>query len=149
MTNFDYLKEESQYSAFSNVAISAERIILADPQASIINSRRAMEFAVKWIYSVDKRLEPPYQETLVSLMGAEDFRQFVGNDIYRRMDYIRRCGNDTAHTSKNLGFKEAMLCLENLSIFLDYVACCYSKPYTKHIFDKDIILKSPAGRQGP
>lgn len=73
-------------------------------------------------------------------MGAEDFRQFVGNDIYRRMDYIRRCGNDTAHTSKNLGFKEAMLCLENLSIFLDYVACCYSKPYTKHIFDKDIIL---------
>ena len=31
MTNFDYLKEESQYSAFSNVAISAERIILADP----------------------------------------------------------------------------------------------------------------------
>ena len=140
MTNFDYLKEESQYSAFSNVAISAERIILADPQASIINSRRAMEFAVKWIYSVDKRLEPPYQETLVSLMGAEDFRQFVGNDIYRRMDYIRRCGNDTAHTSKNLGFKEAMLCLENLSIFLDYVACCYSKPYTKHIFDKDIIL---------
>ena len=140
MTNFDYLKEEPQYNAFSNVAISAERIILADPQASIINSRRAMEFAVKWIYSVDKRLDPPYQETLVSLMGAEDFRQFVGNDIYRRMDYIRRCGNDTAHTSKNLGFKEAMLCLENLSIFLDYVACCYSKPYTKHIFDKDIIL---------
>ena len=94
MTNFDYLKEEPQYNAFSNVAISAERIILADPQASIINSRRAMEFAVKWIYSVDKRLEPPYQETLVSLMGAEDFRQFVGNDIYRRMDYIRKCGND-------------------------------------------------------
>ena len=108
MTNFDYLKEEPQYNAFSNVAISAERIILADPQASIINSRRAMEFAVKWIYSVDKRLDPPYQETLVSLMGAEDFRQFVGNDIYRRMDYIRRGGNDTAHTSKNLGFKEAM-----------------------------------------
>ncbi len=50
MTNFDYLKEEPQYNAFSNVAISAERIILADPQASIINSRRAMEFAVKWIY---------------------------------------------------------------------------------------------------
>lgn len=38
MTNFDYLKEESQYSAFSNVAISAERIILADPQASILTA---------------------------------------------------------------------------------------------------------------
>lgn len=52
VTNFDYLKNESKFSAFANVAISAEKIILADPDASILNSRRAMEFAVKWLYSV-------------------------------------------------------------------------------------------------
>ena len=52
VTNFDYLKNESKFSAFANVAISAEKIILADPDASILNSRRAMEFAVKWMYSV-------------------------------------------------------------------------------------------------
>ena len=44
VTNFDYLKNESKFSAFANVAISAEKIILADPDASILNSRWAMEF---------------------------------------------------------------------------------------------------------
>ena len=47
ITNFDYLKNEPKFSAFANVAISAEKIILMDPEASIINSRRAMEFAIK------------------------------------------------------------------------------------------------------
>ena len=56
VTNFDYLKKEPKFSGFANVAISAERIILMDPEASIINSRRAMEFAIKWMYSVDSAL---------------------------------------------------------------------------------------------
>ena len=51
ITNFDYLKQEPKFSRFADVAISAERIILMDPEASIINSRRAMEFAVKWMDS--------------------------------------------------------------------------------------------------
>ena len=46
VTNFDYLKKEPKFSGFANVAISAERIIIMDPEASIINSRRAMEFAI-------------------------------------------------------------------------------------------------------
>lgn len=32
-----------------------------------------------------------------------------------------------------------MLCLENLFIYLDYVACCYSKQYKERSFDKTII----------
>lgn len=85
-----------------------------DPEASIINSRRAMEFAIKWMYSVDKELEMPYQDNLQSLMNAEDYRQIVGPDLWKRMDYIRRCGNNVAHSNKKLGRDEAMLCLENL-----------------------------------
>ena len=64
VTNFDYLKNESKFSAFADVAISAERIILIDPEACILNCRRAMEFAVKWMYSVDVELEMPYQEAV-------------------------------------------------------------------------------------
>lgn len=33
ITNFDYLKNEPKFSAFANVAISAEKIILMDPEA--------------------------------------------------------------------------------------------------------------------
>ena len=139
VTNFDYLKKEPKFSGFANVAISAERIILMDPEASIINSRRAMEFAIKWMYSVDSALEMPYQDNLYSLMNTDEYRQIVGSDILRRMEYIRRCGNNVAHGTKKLGRDEAMLCLENLFIFIDFIACCYSAGYEEHTFDKNLI----------
>lgn len=101
-TNFDYLKNDKQFRSFADVAISAERIILMDPEASIINSRRAMEFALKWMYSVDRELEMPYQDNLQSLMNSEEYRQIVGADLWKRMDFIRRCGNNAAHGGKNL-----------------------------------------------
>lgn len=141
VTNFDYLKNESRFSDFAEVAISAEKIILIDPQASIINCRRAMEFAVKWMYSVDEELEMPYQDNLQSLMNNEDFRDIVGPDIWKRMDYIRRCGNNAAHSNKKLGKDIAMLCLENLFIYLDFVACCYSGNYEERIFDRSVLTE--------
>lgn len=85
VTNFDYLKAEPKFSRFADVAISAEKIILMDPEASIINSRRAMEFAIKWMYSVDSELEMPYQDNLQSLMNAEEYRQIVGPDLWKRI----------------------------------------------------------------
>ena len=139
ITNFDYLKHESKFSSFADVAISAEKIILMDPEASIINSRRAMEFAIKWMYSVDAELEKPYQDNLQSLMNAEEYRQIVGLDLWKRMDYIRRSGNNAAHNNKKLGRDEAMLCLENLFIYLDFISYCYSDQYEEHSFDKTII----------
>ena len=139
VTNFDYLKNESKFSAFADVAISAERIILIDPEACILNCRRAMEFAVKWMYSVDVELEMPYQDNLQSLMNVGEYRQIVGSDIWKRMDYIRRCGNNVAHSNRKLGKDEAMLCLENLYIFLDYVAYCYAKEYEERDFNPTLI----------
>lgn len=140
ITNFDYLKNEPQFSTFADVAISAEKVILLDPEASILNSRRAMEFAIKWMYSVDSALEMPYRDNLQSLMNTEEYRQLVGVDLWKRMDYIRRSGNNAAHSNKKLGRDEAMLCLENLFVYLDYVAYCYSDKYEEHSFDKTIIL---------
>ena len=139
VTNFDYLKNESKFSAFADVAISAERVILIDPEACILNCRRAMEFAVKWMYSVDVELEMPYQDNLQSLMNVGEYRQIVGSDIWKRMDYIRRCGNNVAHSNRKLGKDEAMLCLENLYIFLDYVAYCYAKEYEERDFNPTLI----------
>ena len=138
-TNFDYLKTEPKFAAFADVAISSERIVLIDPEACIINCRRAMEFAVKWMYSVDSALELPYQDNLQSLMNNEDYREIVGPDIWKRMNYIRQSGNHVAHNNKKLGRDEAMLCLENLAIFLDFVACCYSEGYEEHTFDRTLI----------
>ena len=70
MTNFDFLKNDPQFKTFADVAISAEKILNIDMGASVLNCRRAMEFAVKWMYSVDSSLVRPYQDTLVSLMST-------------------------------------------------------------------------------
>ena len=143
MTNFDIFTATPQFESFASVAISAERILHIDPSACVLNCRRAMEFAVKWMYSVDKALVMPYQDTLVSLMNAEDFRDIVGTDIWRRMDFIRRMGNNAAHSGKKVTEEQAELCLENLYIFLDFVAYCYGENYTAGHFDR-ALLNQPA-----
>ena len=140
MNNFDFLRDEPRFAAFAGVAISAERIILIDPDVCILNCRRAMEFAIKWIYSVETSLETPYQDNLHSLLNSEDFRDNVGNDLWRRLDYIRRKGNSVAHNNRRQGFDEAMLCLENLHIFMDFISCCYVRGYEQREFDRNAIL---------
>ena len=56
MTNFDFLKDEPKFKSFADTAIAAERIYSIDESASVLNCRRAMEFAIKWMYSVDSSL---------------------------------------------------------------------------------------------
>ncbi len=143
MTNFDYLKNEQKFNSFADVAISAERIIHIDKDACIINCRRAMEFAVKWMYSVDRSLIMPYQDNLVSLINTDEFRDIVDNDLWKRMDFIRRMGNNAAHAGKKTTFDEAELCLQNLFIFLDFVAYCYADNYEERKFDNKLLSQNP------
>ena len=64
MTNFDFLKTDVRFASFADAAVAAENILHIDVDASVLNCRRAMEFAVKWMYSVDSSLVMPYQDTL-------------------------------------------------------------------------------------
>lgn len=135
MTNFDFLLVDPQFEAFASAAVAAERIYSIDAAACVVNCRRAMEFAVKWMYTVDNALEKPYDERLSSLLKHEDFREIVGNDLLIRMEYIRRTGNDAAHKNKLIRKEQAALCLQNLYYFMDFVACCYGEEYTPKEFD--------------
>ncbi len=139
MTNFDFLKSDPGFDAFSDVAISAEKLLHIDPSACVLNCRRAMEFAIKWMYSVDKDLREPYDTTLSSLMSGEEFRDIVDEDILFRINYIRHRGNDAAHSGKKISKEQAELCVENLFYFLDFVACCYSKEYEQVEFNKSLL----------
>ena len=139
MTNFDFLKKEPQFDSFADVAISAEKILNIDMGASVMNCRRAMEFAVKWMYSVDKSLIMPYQDSLVSLINTEEFRDIVDRDLWKRMDFIRKLGNSAAHNGKKITLDKARLCLENLYYFLDFVAYCYGEDYEEGQFDWQLI----------
>ena len=112
MTNFDFLKLDKGFDGFSNVAITAEKLLHIDLDSSIISCRRAMEFAVKWMYSVDSDLVMPYDNSLYSIMSTEEFRDIVGIDILRRMEFIRSAGNNAVHSSKKVDLEQATLCLE-------------------------------------
>ena len=150
MTNFDFLKSDPQFSSFADVSIAAERILPIDIESSVINCRRAMEFAIKWMYSVDSSLVRPWDEKLVSLMSTEEFRDIVDVDLWRRMDFIRTTGNKAAHTGKKVTRDQAMLCLENLFIFMDFVAYCYAENYSERTFDSKLLLKKkPAPKSVP
>ncbi len=142
MTNFDFLTTDAQFDTFSGVAVSAEKILHIDPAACVLNCRRAMEFAVKWMYSVDSYLVKPYgDDTLARLTGTEEFRDIVGKDISDRLKFIRNKGNVAAHETRKITVEQAELCLENLYIFLDFVACCYGKDYTEGAFDPSLLDK--------
>ena len=146
MSNFKFLLSDPSFAPFAEVAMAAEKILHIDPAACILNCRRAMEFAVKWMYSVDKELEMPYQDNLQSLMSREEFRSIVGPDIWRRMDYIRTKGNNAAHKTGKVSEAAALLCLENLHIFLDFVAYCYGDNYEQSKFDPALM---PVGAPSP
>jgi type I restriction enzyme R subunit len=145
MTNFDFLKTEPRFAAFSDVAISAEKVYSIDHATSVLNCRRAMEFAVKWLYSVDSSLEMPYQDKLVSLMNTNSFKDIVGPDIYKRMDYIRIVGNNVNHNPKNITKDQAKLAIYNLFVFMDFVAYCYAKDYTEQTYDEKLLDQVEAG----
>ena len=141
MTNFDYLKQEPKFNSFSKVAIAAENILHIDLESSVINCRRAMEFAIKWMYSVDKSLEMPYQDSLHSLMSTEEFYGLVDDTLWKRLDLIRKVGNRAAHNGKKVSMDEAKLCLQNLFVFLDFVAYCYADSYVERKYDATLLQR--------
>lgn len=153
MTNFDFLLSDPQFASFSDSAVAAEKIYNIDPAACVLNCRRAMEAAVKWMYSVDGALVMPYDDRLSSLVDAGDFRDIVGDDLWRRLKYIRQTGNSAAHTAVKTSPAQALLCLENLWYFMDFITCCYGADYTPGRFDPALPEKagegSPLLRESP
>ena len=144
MTNFDFLLSVPDFVPFGEVAVAAEKIYTIDPAACVLNCRRAMEFAVKWMYSVDSALSMPWDDKLVSLLSTEEFRDIVDTNLMRRLEYIRKIGNFAAHDGKKITKEQAMLCLQNLWVFMDFVACCYSRDYQSGTFDPALPEQSTA-----
>lgn len=143
MTNFDFLKKDKKFSSFADIAITAEKLYGIDTASCVFNVRKAAEFAVKWMYSVDGSLVMPYQDTFVTLINTVEFKDIVGNDIFRRIDFIRLVGNSSAHSARNIKPEQAELALENLFYFLDFVAYCYADEYEEISFNAELLKAEP------
>ena len=139
MTNFDRFGQDARFRRFAGIAASAENLLHIDAEACILNCRRAMEGAVKWMYSVDNALKSPCDTSLYGLMNASAFRDIVNGDVWQRMDLIRRLSNTAAHEDTPATTRQAELCLENLYYFLDFLAYCYADNYTPASFDRALL----------
>lgn len=148
MTNFDFLLSDPQFSAFAQAAIVAEQVLSIDAASCALNCRRAMEFAVKWMYSVDESLNMPGEDSLMCLLGTQDFQEIVGTDNWQRLDYIRRTGNSAAHSDEIITREQAVLCLENLFALMDFIAYCYGGNTEKREFNPALLSQGmPSGIQ--
>lgn len=144
MSNFSFFQHVPQMKSFTDIAVAAETILSIDPAACVLNCRRAMEAAVKWMYAVDGSLVMPWDDKLVTLINTEEFRGIVDDQLIFRLDFIRRMGNNAAHGGKVITREQAVLCLQNLFVFFDFLAYCYGENYTEHTFNPSLLAEQSA-----
>jgi len=142
-TNFDFLKQDSQFEPFAEAAASAERVMAVSPTLSAVASLRTLEIAVKWMYSADEHLTKPYDDKLATLISGEDFKDLLPPGMTIKLDYLYKVGNNAIHNPKGINRDQAMLALQNLHSFLDYVAYCYSADYQRTSFNEALLEQKP------
>lgn len=138
-TNFDFLSKDPQFESFADAAISAERVLNISPAVCASTCRTVLEFAVKWVYSADDALIKPYDDRLATLISTEEFKALIPAGMGAKIDYIRRIGNNAAHNQKGVSRDQAVLALQNLHSFLDFLAYCYGEDYQESVFDKSLL----------
>jgi type I restriction enzyme R subunit len=138
-SNFSYLKKEKQYSSFVDACIEAESLMNVSYNASATYTRKAAELAVRWLYINDDALRLPYNDNFAALINSYDFRQIVGMDIYKAIDYTRELGNKATHTNMSVDRAQAVLSLRNLFNLTNFIDYCYSVEYEEREFNEDIL----------
>ncbi len=138
-SNFSFLQKDVKFKSFANACMEAELSIAVSPATTAILSRRALELAVRWVYSFDSYLKVPYQDNLSSLIHDRTFRDVITAELFPLIKYIVKLGNVAAHTSSRIKREEAVLSLHNLHRFVSWIDYCYSPEYTAGQFDESIL----------
>ncbi|MGN0153992.1 MAG: DEAD/DEAH box helicase family protein [Lachnospiraceae bacterium] len=139
-TNFDYLLEKTEYSDFATQAIEAEKSLAISPATCAILSRRALELAVRFVYSYDAELRLPYQDNVSSLIHEPSFRGIIEPRLFPMLKYTIHLGNVAVHTNSNIKRDEAIIALRDLYEFCDWIDYSYSEGYEEKTFDESILM---------
>ncbi|MCL1791590.1 MAG: DEAD/DEAH box helicase family protein [Peptococcaceae bacterium] len=148
-TNFDFLTTEPLFEPFAEAAVSAERVLPISPSLCATACRTALESAVKWVYRADKSLIEPYDDRLSTLINTDDFRDLVPSGMMIKLEYLRRIGNNATHNPKSVSRDQAMLALQNLHSFLDFVSYCYGSSYIDSPFKTSLLNEAASIQTSP
>lgn len=140
-TNFDYLLDKEEYTAFAAQAVEAEKSIAISPATCAILSRRALELAVRFVFSYDADLKLPYQDNVSSLIHERTFRNIIEPRLFPMLKYTIHLGNVAVHTNSNIKRDEAVIALRDLFEFCDWIDYSYSREYEERTFDEALLAE--------
>lgn len=138
-TNFSYLANCREYELFGPACIDAENVLSTSPVMSAVASRKALELCVKWIYSTDTTLGTPRDDGLQALLHNNGFPSLMDANLWRRFQYVVKNGNAAVHTARSLSRDDAILSLNILFDFVQWIEYCYGAEYTERTFNEHII----------
>lgn len=141
MTNFEFLKNRKEYALFATAAIEAEKVYSSSPAMCAVGCRKALELAVKWVYSADNTMQMPYKDNLQSLIHEPTFRFAVDYNTWGKLPFIIKLGNLAVHTEKSVQPGDALASLRGLFEFIQWVDYCYGTDYAERSFDENLIPK--------
>ena len=139
MTNFEFLSSISDYTLFSAAAIEAEKVYSTSPAMCAVGCRKALELAVKWVYSADNTIIMPYKDNLQSLIHEPSFRFALDSQTWGKLPFIIKLGNLAVHTERAVNKADALIALESLFEFIKWVDYCYGSDYQERHFDPALI----------
>jgi type I restriction enzyme R subunit len=142
MSNFEFLKKDQKYSTFTAACMEAEKSIIISNAATAILARKALELAVKWVYSFDEYLKLPYEVTLSTLIHDYIFKEIIDPLLFPKLRYIQKLGNKAVHSSESVTREQAVLALKNLYEFISWIDYCYSDELHEQLFNESILGKS-------
>ena len=139
MSNFSFLEQQEEYTLFAFAAIEAEKVYSTAPAMCAVGCRKALELAVKWVYSADTTIEMPYKDNIQSLIHEPTFRFAVDSKTWGKLPYIVKLGNLAVHTEREVSTSDALAALKGLFEFIDWIDYCYGATYEDRHFDEALI----------
>lgn len=133
MTNFDFLKDKTEYKDIFDACVLAEKAETPSDMASCC--RNALLKTVEFVY--DKHCVPMQANaTMLELIDNKLITGFVNNPvILETLHFIRKLGMNAQH-DKGIKKKHARLALDNLAFFVELVYRKFEKPETV----KDFVI---------
>lgn len=139
MSNFEFLTSKTEYELFAAACVEAEKVLTSSPAMSAVGARKALELAVKWVYSADTSISMPYKDNLQSLIHEPSFRFALDGKTWGKMPFIIKLGNLSVHTDKKVSKSDAVLSLQGLFEFVEWIDYCYGNDYQERSFDEKLI----------
>ncbi len=143
-SNFSFLNKDPKYKEIAIACMEAEKAISVSNSTAAVQTRRALEIAVKWTYRYDSDLSVPYNDKLSALVHHYEFKEILDEKIFPRIKFIITLGNKAAHTIKPVSRDQAVQSLSNLYDFISWIDFSYSTKIHDAPFNPSLLVKSSA-----